>query len=132
MTKISSLDVLVETLSPTPVLPTATQAVLPAPESTTSSVTQPITFPIAQSTLEEVPSTVPSAVPSSTVLPSIEPTRISSRSGKGIPPKRLQDEQVGQTIKEREKRENKKRNRRYRRIALAKHTRFSVVYHVNS
>jgi hypothetical protein len=115
----------VQTLSPTPVLPTTTQAVLPAPESTT--LLQPTTAPVTQSTLEEIAPT--SAVPPSTILPSIEPTRISSRSSKGIPPKRLEDEQAEQK-KEREERENRKQNRGNRGTALATPNSLVKIYHI--
>ena len=104
----------VETLSPTPVLPKITQAALPAPESTTPLAIQPTTtFSIENPTdlrsyrfHDETPTDpLPYVLPSSAILSSIEPTRVSSRSTKGIPPQRYKDEQKEQMAKEREKRE---------------------------
>ena len=115
----------VQTLSPTPVLPT-TQAVLPAPIPV--NLIQQTTSSTAQSTLEEIPPT--NVVPSSIIIPSVEPTRSSARSGKGIPPKRLQEEQAEQTIKEREERENRRQNRRNFETALATPNSPVKVYHI--
>ena len=89
---------------------------------------QQTTSSTAQSTLEEIPPT--NVVPSSIILPSVEPTRSSARSGKGIPPKRLQEEQAEQTIKEREERENRRQNGRNFGTALATPNSPVKVYHI--